>query len=239
VSYRDGTYYLYYAVSSFGGNTSAIGLAATTSLSSGSWQDQGLVIRSIWSDDYNCIDPNMVVDRSGRVWLAFGSFWSGLKLVELDPSTMKPMADAPLHSIASRPGNAIEAPFIVHRDGYYYLFASIDHCCRGANSDYKIVFGRSTEITGPYHDKTGASLMDGGGTVFDAGNERWRGPGGQSLYGTEVIAHHAYDAWNGGAATLRIADVRWDSESWPYRADDRQQGPRLPKGRCCTAPASR
>jgi arabinan endo-1,5-alpha-L-arabinosidase len=164
VSLHDGSYYLYYSVSSFGSNTSAIGLATTASLASKDWQDQGMVIRSTASDDYNCIDPNLVVDDAGGLWLAFGSFWSGLELIELDPATMKPKADALLHSLASRLSTAIEAPYIVWRNGPYYLFASIDHCCRGVSSDYKVIYGRSASITGPYRDKAEVSLMSGGGT---------------------------------------------------------------------------
>jgi len=219
VSYYNGKYYLFYSVSSFGDNTSVIGLATTNNIS-GNWQDQGMVIRSTAANNYNCIDPNMVVDRSGRVWLAFGSWWSGIKLIELDPATMKPKSGATLHSLATRPSQAIEAPFIVYKNGYYYLFASIDHCCQKANSDYKIIYGRASDITGPYYDKSGASMMSGGGTLFDTGNGRWRGPGGQSLLGTSAIAHHAYDAYNNGAATLMIKNLYWDSNGWPYKGGD-------------------
>jgi arabinan endo-1,5-alpha-L-arabinosidase len=216
ISFYNGTYYLYYSISSFGSNTSAIGLATTTNLASG-WTDQGMVINSNGANNYNCIDPNMVVDQAGRAWLAFGSFWSGIKLIELDKSTMKPISGATIHSLATRGDTAIEAPFIVYRNGYYYLFASIGYCCRGANSTYKIIFGRSSDIIGPYVDKSGVEMLNGGGNLFDSGNDRWRGPGGQSLLGTDAIAHHAYDAYNNGAATLMIKNVYWDAEGWPYR----------------------
>lgn len=223
IQYHNGTYYLYYSVSTFGENTSAIGLATCTSLSSGNWQDQGMVIRSTSSNNYNCIDPNMVVDQSGRVWLAFGSFWSGLKLVELNSSTMKPSSSATIHSLATRDNTAIEAPYIVYRNGYYYLFASVDYCCRGADSTYKIIVGRSSSITGPYYDKNGTRMMNGGGTIFDAGNDRWAGPGGQGLLGTSAIVHHAYDGENNGAAILMIKTLYWDANGWPYRGDSVSQ----------------
>lgn len=224
VSYYKGKYYLFYSVSSFGSNTSAIGLATAANLSASNWQDQGMVIRSTSANDYNCIDPNMVVDQSGRVWLAFGSWWSGIKLIELDPATMKPKSGATMHSLATRPNTAIEAPYIVYKNGYYYLFASIDHCCQGANSDYKIIYGRASDITGPYYDKNGVSMMNGGATIFDAGNGRWVGPGGQSLLGTYAIAHHSYDAYNNGAATMMIKNLYWDSNGWPYKGDGTTTG---------------
>ncbi len=218
VEYFKGKYYLYYSVSSFGSNTSAIGLATSSGLPYG-WQDQGMVIRSTSSNNYNCIDPNLAIDASGNPWLAFGSFWSGIKIVQLDPSTMKPKAGAPIQGIASRNGGAIEAADIVYRNGYYYLFASIDKCCSGVNSTYKIIYGRSNSITGPYTDKSGNRLMNGGGTIFDAGNSRWKGPGGQSILGTNAIAHHAYDASNNGAPTLMIKNLYWDASGWPYKGD--------------------
>jgi arabinan endo-1,5-alpha-L-arabinosidase len=68
-----------------------------------------------------------------------------------------------------------------------------------------------------FRSKSGVNLLNGGGTLFDAGNERWKGPGGQSLWGTEAIAHHAYDAQNNGAATLMIKTLYWDANGWPYK----------------------
>lgn len=217
IKYYNGTYYLYYSVSSFGSNTSAIGLATTTSLANPNWQDRGMVIRSTSANNYNCIDPNLVIDPSGRPWLAFGSFWGGIQLVELDPSTMKPKSGASIRNLATRGTTDIEGSYIVYRNGYYYLFVNFGYCCRGASSTTKIAYGRSTAVNGTYYDKNGVSMLQGGGTIFDAGNSRWRGPGGQSLLGTEAICHHAYDAYNNGAATLMIKNLYWDAEGWPSK----------------------
>jgi len=224
IAHYQGRYWLYYSVSSFGSNTSAIGLASTEDITSGSWTDEGLVIRSTSSDNFNAIDPNLVIDEDGDPWLAFGSFWSGLKVTALDPSTMKP-ADGPLHAIAAWPqeDNAIENPFITFRDGYYYLFASVGECCQGVNSTYRIVVGRSSSITGPYVGKDGTDMMDGGGTIFDNGNDRWIGPGGQSLFNNRVLARHAYDAEDDGTPKLLVTDLFWDASGWPtYEAQSRE-----------------
>jgi arabinan endo-1,5-alpha-L-arabinosidase len=128
---------------------------------------------------------------------------------------MKPTGS--IFSIARRTANggAIEAPTITYRNGYYYLFASIDNCCKGVNSTYKIVYGRSNTITGPYVDKAGVSMMNGGGTIMDAGNDRWKGPGHQDVYQNSIIVRHAYDAWDGGKPKLLINDLFWDSAGWP------------------------
>jgi arabinan endo-1,5-alpha-L-arabinosidase len=209
----NGKTWLYYAVSSFGSNTSAIGLASASSIGAGKWTDNGLVLRTTSSNDYNAIDPNLVLDASGAPWLAFGSFWSGLKIVKLNTSTMKPTGS--MTSIAKRSAG-IEAPTITYNSstGYYYLFASIDKCCQGVNSTYKIVYGRSKSITGPYLDKSGTSMLSGGGTLFDSGNDRWKGPGGQDV-SNGVIARHAYDANDNGTAKLLISDLKWTSDGWP------------------------
>ncbi|PAD38031.1 arabinan endo-1,5-alpha-L-arabinosidase [Terribacillus sp. 7520-G] len=216
VSYYNGRYWVFYSVSSFGSNTSLIGLTSTTSIQSGNWRDDGLVIRSTPANDYNAIDGDLVIDANGEPWLSFGSFWSGIKLTKLDKNTMKPTGT--IHSIAARPNvpnNPIEAPNITYRNGYYYLFVSFDHCCRGVDSDYKIAVGRSKNITGPYVDKNGRNMLDGGGTIFDAGNERWIGPGHQDVYDNNVFVRHAYDAENNGIPRLLINDLYWDSNGWP------------------------
>ncbi|WP_046216115.1 glycoside hydrolase family 43 protein [Paenibacillus wulumuqiensis] len=214
----NGRVWLYYAISSeFGKNISAIGLASASSVGAGNWRDEGVVLTSNTSSNFNAIDPELVIDKDGNPWLAFGSFWSGLKLTRLDKNTMKPTGS--VSSIAYRPTgeHEIEAPAITYnaQTGYYYLFASIDKCCSGANSTYKMVYGRSKSITGPYVDKNGVSMMNGGGTILDAGNDRWRGPGGQDIY-NNIIIRHSYDATTPkGDPKMLISDLKFDSAGWP------------------------
>ncbi len=211
VKVYNGRTYMYYSVSTFGSKVSLIGLISASSIATGDWRDDGLVIRTTNSNDYNAIDPDLVVDASGAPWLSFGSWNSGIKLTRLG-SNMKPTGS--LFSIASR-GGGIEAPNIVLRNGYYYLFVSTGTCCQGVNSTYQIRYGRSTSITGPYVDRSGVNMMNGGGTLFDGGNDRWRGPGGQDIAGTSVIVRHAYDAQANGNAKLLISNLNWDADGWP------------------------
>ena len=206
----------YYCVSEFGRNNSAIGLKSCTTLAAGDWRDDGLVIASSSGRDlYNAIDPTLTVDADGNPWLAFGSWFDGIHLVRLDPATMKPTGQ--IFGLARR-NNGIEAANIVYVNGYYYLFVSIDVCCQGVNSTYKIAYGRATSITGPYADKNGVAMLNGGVTVLDVGDARWIGPGGQDVYqngNAWVIARHAYDATRNGAPTLLISDLFWDESNWP------------------------
>ena len=221
----NGKYHLYYSVSTFGQNRSLIGLATNATLDPRAegfgWVDEGLVLESFPSDDYNAIDPNLVLDAGGEPWLAFGSFWSGIKLVKLEAETGKPASETPeLHALATRSVNSrsVEAPFIFYRDGFYYLFVSFDFCCRGADSTYNVRVGRATEITGPYVDRDGVPLLNGGGTQVTFPTERWRGPGHNAVFAegdTVYIVYHAYDADNAGVSVLRIAPLQWDAEGWP------------------------
>lgn len=228
IAYFNGLYHLYYACSTFGSNHSVIGLAVNKTLDRASsdfeWQDRGLVVKSERGDDFNAIDANHLIDRDGRHWLCLGSFWSGIKMFALDPATGKPFPDdRRKYSLASRPAPenapaAIEAPFMIERDGYYYLFTSFDYCCRGASSSYYIVVGRSRDVLGPYVGRDGKSQMDGYGTVVLRGDRRFRGPGHQAVLrdgGRDYLVYHAYDAEHDGRSTLRIAPIEWTADGWP------------------------
>lgn len=225
ISYFNDKFHLYYSVSTFGSNRSVIGLATNVTLDPQSddfeWVDQGLVIESVRSDDYNCIDPNVILDEDGVPWLAFGSHWSGIKMRRLDYETGKLSSeDETLYSLASRRihPRAIEAPFIIRKGDFYYLFVSFDACCQGANSTYNVRVGRSESVTGHYVDRDGVDMMNDGGTQVTFPTERWRGPGHNSVLqenGVDYLVYHAYDADNQGVFTLRIDPIVWDADGWP------------------------
>jgi arabinan endo-1,5-alpha-L-arabinosidase len=234
ISYHNGLYYLYYACSAFGKNTSVIGVATNKTLNPSSpefkWEDPGKVLQSVPGRDmWNAIDPNLAVDDNGTPWLAFGSFWNGIKLVKLSPDMLTVAQPEEWYTIAARPrdfgladtlaGNAaIEAPFIFKKNGYYYLFVSWDYCCRAEKSTYKMVIGRSKSITGPYFDKKGVDMKYNGGTLVLEGDKNWYGVGHNGAYtfdGKDYLIFHGYDAADKGRSKLRIETMQWDKDGWP------------------------
>ena len=214
-------YLLYFSASSFGKNTSAIGLAVNPTLDPADpqfkWTDMGMVIRSDKTNDFNTIDPAIFQDADSSLWLTFGSYWSGIKLIQLDPSTGKRIApDLPIISLAH--SESIEASFLYARGGRYYLFVNWGKCCRGTNSTYNIRVGRSDKVTGPYLDKDGKDLLQGGGCLFLATQGPFIGPGHAgiiSAQGTNWLSCHFYDATRRGTPTLAILPLRWTADGWP------------------------
>ena len=217
LSFFGGQYHVYYSASTFGSNSSCIGHATRAKMSTGSWTDRGSVVCSNHgsNDNWNAIDPNAIVDENGKAYLAFGSFWDGIKAIELDANGAR--SGTALHSLASRGGGAIEAPVIVRRCGFYYLFVSFDRCCNGAMSTYNIRVGRSEKVLGPYVDKAGKRMLDGGGTQLVQGGGSWRGPGHNAVVFSGTKAYNIFHAYrsDNGASQLRVSELAWDKDGWP------------------------
>lgn len=238
ITHHNGKYYLYYSVSAFGRNTSAIGVLSNPTLHPDDpdykWTDHGQVVRSVPGRDlWNAIDPNIAFDDEGTPWMTFGSFWKGMKLVRLADNMIElDKTPQEWHTIAARHrywklddrdagdemNSTIEAPFIFKKHGYYYNFVSWDVCCRGEDSTYKVVVGRSKSITGPYLDKEGENMLFGGGSLVIQGDENYAGIGHNSAYsfnGTDYLVVHGYDLSDEGNSKLIIKEMDWDENDWP------------------------
>jgi arabinan endo-1,5-alpha-L-arabinosidase len=176
-----------------------------------------MVIRSVATNDFNTIDPAVFQDVNGELWLCFGSYWSGIKLIQLDSKTGKRVkSDSPIYPLAH--ANAIEAPYLYHHDGKYYLFVNWGQCCKGTNSTYSIHIGRSDSITGPYMDKEGKYLLAGGGSLFLETKGDFIGPGHAGIFsdkGKDWFSCHYYNGTRGGKPTLAILPLRWETNGWP------------------------
>lgn len=214
-------YLLYYSVSTFGKKVSAIALATNATLDPTDpkfkWTDDGVVVRASGAENYNTIDPAVFADTDGRLWMAFGSFWSGIKVIELDPKTGKRVApdETPVAVAYNR---TIEAAFLYKHDGHYYLFVNHGICCRGVTSTYNIRVGRSDKVTGPFLDREGRNLLDGGGTMVLESDGPFIGPGHAGIVavdGRELFGCHFYDATQRGRSTYALRPMTWDGDGWP------------------------
>ena len=232
-----GRWWLAYSCSTFGKNGSAIGLLSSRSLAANMWKDEGCIVTSREKrDNWNAIDPNFVIDdATDTPWLVWGSFWDGIQIARLD-STMhiakgeKPQTIARRYDPSYTPDepnptsrfagtNAIEAPFIFKHYGYYYLFGSWDYCCRGAKSNYRVAVGRSKNVSGPYLDRNGKDMANGGGTIVIEGDKKeWEAAGHCAAYnfdGEDIFICHGYSATQNGAALLIQRPISWTADGWP------------------------
>jgi arabinan endo-1,5-alpha-L-arabinosidase len=237
ISYFGGLWHLYYAGSSFGSNNSVIALATTPTLDPHSaayhWSDDGVVFRSSSADDFNAIDPSLVSGPSGTKWLVFGSFWSGIKMLQLDPATGKTASASPtIYSLAQRAApDPLEGAGITSHGGYYYLFASFGFCCRGIGSTYTIIVGRSRSVTGPYADPGGTSMMNGGGMEVLGSDAGMIGPGSESIFhagSDQFLVYHYYDAFHGGDPWVQVRPLVWTADGWPVTGAPRTPVPDAP-----------
>jgi arabinan endo-1,5-alpha-L-arabinosidase len=223
VSWFGGQWHLYYSISLFGQQTAAIGHATNPTLDPTSarfgWVDHGPVVVSGDGDEWTAIDPHVALDADGEPWLAWGSGFGGIWIQRLDPVSGELASGSEAHRIAKLGDRRmIEAPFLVHRSGWWYLFTSRGRCCAGIESTYQINVGRSRALTGPYHDADGRPLIGEGGTLVLRGEGDTVGPGHNSVLevdGDWWLVHHFYDGASDGAPTLGIQPLGWDDEGWP------------------------
>lgn len=209
------------------------------------WEDRGMIVESIpGRDEWNAIDANVIVDEEGTGWLCFGSFWRGIKMFKLDETMLRMAEPQEWYPLCRRPegtapiiaggadglkldprgsdfdaGNgAVEAPFIFRHGGYYYLFVSYDLCCRGKNSTYKVVVGRSEKVQGPYIDRDGTPLMQGGGTLVAGGDGRYSGMGHCAVVtfdNQDYMFLHGYDSQADYRSKLLVKELVWSPDGWP------------------------
>jgi len=236
VMYANGIYYQYYSIpiytnpavaGSNSGPEAVIALAISTS-PGGPWIDAGKIISSCGTTTgcttgFNAIDPAPFIDSTGNWWLSFGSWNDGIHILQLDPTTgLRLGSNSTLYNIAAR-GAGEEGsfiyPYVVSGVQYYFYFASINVCCSGTASTYRIIVGRSTSPTGPFLDRGGLDLVNGGGTILLSSHSNIYGPGGEGVttVGTQpVLVYHYYDGNVGGTPTLGLNNLYFDSSGWPY-----------------------
>ncbi|KAF2766650.1 arabinan endo-1,5-alpha-L-arabinosidase A [Teratosphaeria nubilosa] len=222
------TYYLYYAISTFGSQDSAIGVATSKTMDAGSWTDHGGVgISSKPGDKYNAIDPNLIV-AGGKKYLTFGSYSNGIHQTTMSADGLTASKTAPhqLEHNTTWPYASEGANVFAHR-GYYYLFWSSGSCCgynvhRPAPGDeYKIMVCRSKSVDGDYVDENGKSCLKSGGTLVLGSHGSVYGPGGQGVYddpeyGPVLYYHHINTnvGYGDGDKMLGVNKIDFSS-GWP------------------------
>jgi arabinan endo-1,5-alpha-L-arabinosidase len=227
VSLYEGVFHLYYAISTFGSQDSAIGLAISKILAPGSWTDLGQIFSSSKSDPYNAIDPNLIVNRAtSQPFMNFGSYWNDIFQVPLTSSANATVSGKTPIQLAynSTASHSEEGSFVYYYQNYYYLFYSQGECCNLnplplPGDEYKVYIGRSTEVTGPYLDATGKDLKMGGGTLFLGSHDNVYAPGGESVYYDQdidrtLIVYHYFTRNNLKVCTLGINYVNFVN-GWP------------------------
>ena len=244
ITFHDGRYRLYYSISTFGSQRSVIGTATCVTLDPASpdhgWTDEGIVLESDPRfTDYNAIDSATFVDEDGRMYLFWGSYWTGLKGLEVDPATGKPTTYrdpaetdglrivASETAVARRSGSdtSLEAAYVVRRGAYYWLFTSRGSCCDGVRSTYHIVVGRAEKPLGPYVGRQERRLDEGFGTPLLESTQRWKGTGHNGVFQTtdpdgvkrDWLILAAYDArapQRGRLTQIRPLRFPNDADGW-------------------------
>lgn len=231
IFYANGEYRVYYCGSEFGKRNSAIGYTASKSIVPNTagygWTDKGHVIHTKEGvDKYNAIDADLVRTVEGNLYMAFGSFGLGIQLVKIDEATgFQANDDKTIYNIARRTskasGGAEEGPSLIEHNGQYFLFTAWDKCCQqGANIEqttYKTAYGRADKVTGPYKDRAGYDMANGGGTILLERYGRYVGPGGgeafQDLNRVRFV-HHYYDNAGDKYNHIHIRDVVFTDDNW-------------------------
>lgn len=218
IQFYNGQYLLFYSLSLWGDANPGIGVAVSDS-PAGPFQDKGKLFTSEEIGVANSIDPFFYVEKD-IPYLVWGSF-HGIYGVELSKDGMEPAGEK--FQLA---GTDYEAPYIIERDGFYYLFVSKGSCCEGADSTYQAAVGRSESFKGPYVDREGKKLLDNGGTMILSSDEesKFAGPGHNSIIadnnGEDWIVYHAIEKsdpllWTGASRRpLMIDPIIWE-DGWP------------------------
>jgi len=226
IQYFNSKYYLYYAVS----NTRAGGAAifvATSNTPTGPWNASSIpVVEPEPVPGHGMrptIDPAIIQDGDQK-YIFYGSFNGGISARALSSDGMTSDRGSQVQIALS---DRYEAPYIVKRNGYFYLFVSAGACCDGALSGYGVYAARSPNVLGPYIDKDGNSLLEsriGGTPVLTMNGNRWIGPGHNAVAtdasGADWMIYHAIDArkpYFDGSWTRRPAmldPIAW-IDGWP------------------------
>ena len=223
IRYINGKYVLYFSWAKWGDGDASYTAVATSDSPLGDFVNSKELLTK---EDFgsNCIDQ-FYYEEDNKKYMFVGSF-NGIYVTELtdDGLSVKRNENGTPTLKKQVCGKAFEGTNIYKKNGYYYLFASINNCCDGERSRYKVVVGRSQDLLGPYLDKSGKDMINNAWElVLEGDGQKFFGPGHNSIIvqddaGTDWMIYHSYVKENGevGGRLGMLDRVLWTEDGWPY-----------------------
>ncbi len=210
-----GRYYIYYVGRKQGGPLSIA--VASADKPEGPYKDHGILV----SQEMGSIDAVVTLDEKGERYMIWKEDGNGRK----QPTILwaQPLSEDGTKLLGERrellrndpkswEGGVIEGPFVVRKDGWFYLFYSGGACC-GTGCTYALGVARSKSLLGPWEKNPKNPILPA--------NDDWKCPGHGSIVDDEQgrywLLYHAYDAasfvFTGREALLD--EVRFEAGGWP------------------------
>lgn len=201
-------------------------------------QDEPLV----WGDGFEHIDPFVYIDpETDRAYFYWGSGFEPLKMRELSADLITFKEGSEEKEVVFLTGKnyeiLLEGPWMIHRDGYYYMFYSGDNCC-GDHAHYAVLVARSESPEGPFTPISECKEQEDNTILVES--ERWTAPGHNSVIvddnGDYWLLYHAIDRLKKAPLgedkytnrEFLLDKLTWGADGWPVRmkpTDVLHQGP--------------
>ena len=217
------TYFLYYSGESVDPALGKCMGVATSKNPAGPFVDKGEPL--LCGETFVEIDPMAFDDPvSGKKYLYWGSGHQPIKVQELAEGRLDFKEGSEPFAILDTIGNndpdnyqrLVEGPWVMYREGYYYLFYSGDNCC-GEHAHYALMVARSKSPTGPFEtlaESTGAT-----NSVIMESYGQWRAIGHNSLIqdksGQYWTAYHGIDTLDRAKGRVMLMDKLSWKDGWP------------------------
>jgi len=197
ITYYDGKYYVYYSTMLNDDDESTgmgIGVAVADH-PEGPYKDKGEPVLAGIS--FDTIDPFVYDDEDGKRYMYWGSNGMPIYAQELSADGMSVVGEkteaiwAGQFDVRDGYDKLVEAPWVIKRANYYYMFYSGDYCCQdsGHNAHYSVMVARSESPVGPFEIYAGNPILEM--------NDRFLAPGHNAVIqddaGQDWMLYHAYD----------------------------------------------
>jgi beta-xylosidase len=213
IAHYNNRFFIYYTARQRGGPLCVA--VASSDQPVGPYLDHGPLVCQVMGS----IDGVPVADENGRLhllWKEDGNSRSKPTIIwaqPLDASGVRLTGSKKRLIRNDRPweGNLVEGPFVVRRNGWFYLFYSGNGCC-GQQCSYAVGVARSRKLLGPWKKNPANPIL--------AGNSEWKCPGHGSVVtdpsGSDSLLYHAYRAGESVYVGRQgmLDQITWTAE-WP------------------------